>query len=288
MKKIRYYLTILLFTLVSSSSCSNDDKTEDFEIPPHLTITKKAEGAIRLMAYNVAVFNRDPGDPMNYQTIANMANEKEADALCLNEIDSCTTRTRGDYQLEKFAGIIGNWDFKYGSAIPYAGGTYGEGVVTKEKAIKKFSVGLPKGLGAEARVLVVMEMKDYVIATTHLDHANVEAHIEQVKVITQTMEKYYKNSGKPVFLGGDLNAKPDSETIKLFKENWTIISSTQPTFPSSKPTSCIDFFLQYKNGVECEVLHAEVVRFLKSGNTATASDHLPIIVDIKILEKNNP
>lgn len=284
--KIKYYLTILLLTLVSSSACSSDDKTEEFEIPPHLTIVQKAEGAIRLMSYNVAVFNRDPNDPMNYQTIANMVNEKEVDVVCLNELDSCTTRTDRDYQLEKFANIIGGWDFKYGSAIQYSGGTYGEGIATKEKAVKKFTVALPKGVGAEARVLVVMEMKDYVIATTHLDHVSAEAQLGQVKVINEVIAQHYKDSTKPVFLGGDLNTKPDSETMKLFLENnWKIVSSTQPTFPSNKPTSCIDHFLQYENGVECEIKHAEVIRFFKSGNAATASDHLPTIVDIKIIGK---
>lgn len=282
---IKYFLAIFLFILVSTSACSNDDKTEEFEIPPHIIVTKKAEGAIRLMAYNVAVFNRDPNDPMNYQTIANMVNEKEVDALCLNELDSCTNRTARDYQLEKFAGIVGGWDFKYGSAIQYSGGTYGEGVTTKEKAVKKFTVPLPKGNGAEARVLVVMEMEDYVIATTHLDHVSAEAQLGQIRAVNEAIAQHYKDSDKPVFLGGDMNAKPDSESIKLMLKDWKIVSSTQPTFPSHKPTSCIDYFLQYNNGVKCEVVHAEVVRFFKSGNTATASDHLPTILDIKIIGK---
>lgn len=286
MKNItKYLLIIFLLFATGLSSCSSDDTTDEFEIPPHLGNDKKAEGAIRLMAYNVAVFDRDPNDRMNYQTIANMVNEKEVDALCLNELDSSTTRTHRDYQIQKFAGIVGGWDYQYGSAIKYQGGTYGEGVTTKDKAVKKFFVGLPQGVGAEARVLVVMEMKDYVIATTHLDHVSAEAQIDQVKLITETISKHYKNSSKPVFLGGDLNAKPDSETLKLFMKDWKVISSTQPTFPSHKPTSCIDHFLQFNNGVECEITHAQVVRFFKTGNAATSSDHLPTIVDIKIVGK---
>lgn len=284
--RMKYYLLAVLLCSVSLSACNNEDKVTEFEIPPHLNIVKKAEGVVRLMAYNVAVFNRDPNDPMNYQTIANMVNEKEVDAVCLNELDSCTTRTGNDYQLQKFAGIVGDWDFKFGQAIPYRGGAYGEGIATKEKAVKKFSVPLPQGSGAEARVLVVMEMEEYVIATTHLDHASVGAHGGQVSVINETIAELYKDSKKPVFLGGDLNAKPDSETIKLLKKNWNIISSTQPTFPSGKPSSCIDYFLQYKNDAVCEIVHAEVIRFLKTGNPVTASDHLPIIVDVKISKKD--
>lgn len=282
-KNIRFYAMAAFLALTSLVACSNDDKIDEFEIPPHIKDTKKPEGAIRLMSYNVGIFNKDTENPLNYQTIANMVNEKEADVVCLNELDSCTSRTQKDYQLEKFAAIIGGWDFKYGSAMPYSGGSYGEGIATKEKAVKKFSVALPKGVGAEPRVLVIMEMEDYVIATTHLDHVSADAQIDQVKVINETMDLYYKDSDKAVFLGGDLNAKPDSETLKQFKKNWTILSSLQPTFPSHKPASCIDFILQYNNGVKCELLHAEVIRFLKTGNTAKASDHLPIIVDVKII-----
>lgn len=280
---IKSYILLALSALVCFGACGNSDKDLDFEVPPHRQNVKKEEGAIRLMTYNVLRFVYDKNDPYNYQTIANMVNEKEVDAVCVNELDKHTTRSRNDYQLEKFAQVLGNWDFEFGSAMPYSGGDYGEGIATKEKAVKKFSVALPKGVGAEPRVLVVMEMEDYVIATTHLDHVSAAAQIDQVKTINAAIEEQYKDSDKPVFLGGDLNALPDSETINFFKQDWTMLSGTHATFPSHNPTRCIDYIFQYNNGVKCEVLHAEVIRFLKSGNPATASDHLPVIVDVKII-----
>lgn len=282
-KKIKYYILVALFAFVNVNACGKDDKNLDFEVPPHITDTGKPEGAIRLMAYNVLRFVYDKNDPYNYQTIANMVNEKEVDAVCVNELDSFTTRSNRDYQLEKFAKELGNWDFEFGTAMPHAGGSYGEGIATKEKAVRKYSVLLPKGVGAEPRVLVVMEMDDYVIATTHLDHVSEQARIDQVKVITEVMEREYKDSNKAVFLGGDLNATPESESIAFLKEDWTILSSLQPTFPSHSPTKCIDYIMQYNNGVKCELLHAEVIRFMKSGNPAIASDHLPVIVDVRII-----
>lgn len=280
---IKFYILLALAALVCFSACGKSDKNLDFEIPPHRKNVIKEEGTIRLMTYNVLRFVYDKDNPYNYQTIANMVNEKDVDAVCLNELDKNTTRSRGDYQLEIFAEKLGNWDFEFGSAMPYSGGEYGEGIATKEKAVRKFSVPLPKGVGAEPRVLVVMEMEDYVIATTHLDHVSAEAQIDQVKTLTAAIEAEYKDSDKPVFLGGDLNALPNSETISLMKEEWTMLSSTHATFPSHNPTRCIDYIFQYNNGVKCELLHAEVIRFLKSGNPATASDHLPVIVDVKII-----
>lgn len=278
--------TILIFLACFTclTSCSSNNSDEDFIIPPHITEQGKQENALRIMTYNIATFTRDPNNLHNYQTIANMVLEKEADLVCLNELDSCTTRTGKIYQLEKFANIL-NWDFKYGAAMPYKGGTYGEGIATKEKAIKKFTVALPKGDGAEPRVLVVMEMEDYVIATTHLDHSNEAAHKAQVNLITETMNKHYKNSEKPVFLGGDLNAKPDSETMQLVKKDWEILSVTMPTFPSHKPTACIDYIIQYKNGVKVDLVNSQVLRWFNTGDASTASDHLPVIVDVILPKK---
>lgn len=280
---MKSYVLLMLSAFICLSACGKSNDGLDFEVPPHKTNVQKQEDAIRIMAYNVLRFVYDKNDPYNYQTIANMVNEKDVDAVCVNELDSFTTRSNRDYQLEKFAQVLGNWDFKFGSAMPHAGGSYGEGIATKKNAVKKFAVALPKGVGAEPRIMVIMEMEDYVIATTHLDHVSAVAQIDQVKVMNAAIEEQYRDSDKPVFLAGDLNALPDSETISFLKEDWTMLSSTHPTFPSHNPTRCIDYIFQYNNGVKCEVLHAEVIRFLKSGNLATASDHLPVIVDVKIV-----
>ena len=43
---------------------------------------------IRLVTYNVGVFNKYIAD--DYPLVAGMMREIEADAVCLNELDSCT------------------------------------------------------------------------------------------------------------------------------------------------------------------------------------------------------
>ncbi|MDO5036383.1 MAG: endonuclease/exonuclease/phosphatase family protein [Porphyromonas sp.] len=285
-KKLTIYSLLALGLLLALGACNTGTNPDDFVVPPHRETVAKPEGAIRLMTYNVLRFVYDQNDPYNYSTIASMVKEKEVDAICLNELDKHTTRSRNDDQLQLFAQALGGWDYEFGSAMPYKGGDYGEGIATREPAVRQFSIPLPKGSGAEPRVLVVMELEDYVIATTHLDHVSSEAQLGQVEKITAEIAKLYKDSDKPVFLGGDLNATPDSKTIKLLEQSWRRLSSTQPTFPSRSPKSCIDYIFQYINGVECEVLHTEVIRFMSSGNPATASDHLPVIVDVKILGKH--
>lgn len=204
----KYLMTLLMLGLAcNAAACMEDEPFYDTEIPPHASIdNSKGEGVTRLVTYNVGIFNKYIKD--DYQLIADMMKEIDADAICMNELDNNTNRTRHVYQLKHFASLMGSWDFEYGAAMPYDGGEYGEGVTTRKKAVNKFSVALPKGVGAEPRVLVVMEMEDYVICTSHLDHVSSEAQLEQVELITKTMKERYGDSGKPVFLGGDMNANP--------------------------------------------------------------------------------
>lgn len=236
---------------------------------------------VRLVTYNVGVFNKYIAD--DYPLVAAMMKEVGADAVCLNELDSCTTRTGGVFQLERIAQLMGSWDYRFGGAMPYQGGTYGEGVMTRDRAVDKFSVALPQGPGAEPRVLTVVELDNYVIATTHLDHKSAAAHLDQIAVINRVMTERYGDAAKPVFLGGDLNAAPDSETIRTLQEKWTLLTPTDSgTYPSDRPRKCIDYILQLDNGAKCEVTEARVLRHFEAGDAARASDHLPVLLEVRL------
>lgn len=283
----KYLMTALLLGMAfNAAACMDDEPFLTEDKPPHVSIDNtKGEGVTRLVTYNVGVFNKFIQD--DYPLIADMMKEIEADAVCMNELDSCTNRTRGVFQLKHVAGLMGGWDFQYGAAMPYSGGKYGEGVMTREKAVRKFSVALPKDVGAEPRVLAVMEMEDYVICTSHLDHVSPAAQLVQVELISRTMKERYGDSGKPVFLGGDMNATPNSETGKLLQKDWEILTITGfGTFPSDNPTSCIDYIMQLRNTPKCEVVGSQILRWFKSGDVTKASDHLPVMLDIKLPAKN--
>ena len=279
----KYLMTLLMLGLAcNAAACMEDEPFYDTEIPPHVSIdNSKGEGVTRLVTYNVGIFNKYIKD--DYQLIADMMKEIDADAICMNELDNNTNRTRHVYQLKHFASLMGSWDFEYGAAMPYDGGEYGEGVTTRKKAVNKFSVALPKGVGAEPRVLVVMEMEDYVICTSHLDHVSSEAQLGQVELITKTMKERYGDSGKPVFLGGDMNALPYSGTLRALQEAWTVLTPTDGgTYPSHDPKKCIDYILQLDNGVTSETAGARVLHRFEAGDAARASDHLPVLLEIRL------
>jgi endonuclease/exonuclease/phosphatase (EEP) superfamily protein YafD len=78
---------------------------------------------------------------------------------------------------------------------------------------------------------------------------------------------------KPVILGGDFNAKPDSPTIQELEKSWKRLTLLQPTAPTKKPDACIDYI--FLSGAEVVENKAAVV------DAPNGSDHLPITATVK-------
>lgn len=235
--------------------------------------------SVKLMTYNVGVFSKYTKD--SAPEVAAMILEKGAQAVAINEQDSCNRR-HDVYQTKHLAECLGGWNYLYRGAMPYLGGSYGEGLVTKDKVIDEYAIYMPLGVGAEPRVCVVVETKRYVFASTHLDHVSNEARTEQARQISETLKAKYSRSGKHVFLCGDLNSEPGDSPIKVLTEDWTILSKLEPTFPSDKPEVCIDYIMLLNNGAKVKVLKSEVCTEFRNGDVAHASDHLPLFVEVRL------
>lgn len=240
----------------------------------------KARRALRIVAYNVGVFSKYTGD--STQDVADMMYELGADAVAVCEQDSCNNR-HNTFQTRYFAELLGTeWDYKFGSAMQWNGGSYGTGVVVSRNIIRSFVINLPKGNGYEPRVCVVAETSDYVIAAVHLDHSNDAVRVEQASLLTDELMRLYGRSRKPVFLCGDLNATPDSPTLQQLSEDWTVLSEPASTYPSQNPSECIDYILALKNRARYKLLKTAVCTEFESADVSQASDHLPVFVDVMI------
>ena len=67
------------------------------------------------------------------------------------------------------------------------------------------------------------------------------------------------------------------------KQEWTILSPLDFTYPASAPTKCIDYIMVYRNASSrVELQSAEVPTAFKSGDVKIASDHLPVYVEVTI------
>ena len=274
MKATRSILATLCAVALMACGNSNDNQSP---------IAAKPRKAIRLMTYNVGAVCKFIGDDFskedNVKLIAEIVKESQADAVAYQELDSCNTRN--DYfQLKAITESCNpKWSYFYGPAIDYKGGKYGTGVASQNKrVIKTLYIPIPVKEKSEPRVLTIVEYKDYVIACTHLNGGQPA----QVEYLNAEIKRLYGDSKKPVFLGGDMNAFPESPIMDEFRKTWTIISqTTDGTSVRSTQKPCIDYILQLNNKAKAaKVIGSKVIKNAQAGDMKIASDHYPVYVDV--------
>ena len=220
---------------------------------------------IQIMTYNV---RHCAGMDLivDYDRTANVIIKNQPDVVAIQELDSMTGRSGRKYQLEELANRT-NYYPVFGKAIDYDGGGYGVGVLTKEKPLSTKRIPLP---GEEPRVLLVVELKDYVIACTHLDLEESE-RLASVPLIIEEAQ----NWEKPFILTGDWNDTPNSQLLLELTKYFTINSGNDFTFPADVPNECIDYVATFKNHSP-KTIESVVI------DEPEASDHRPLMVKLQL------
>lgn len=241
----------------------------------------KGANTLNLATYNVGVFNKSGTNSM--EMISKMMKEWDLDALSLNELDSCNTRSGINvYQLKDFAGVMGKWNYNFAGAISYKNGKYGIGVATPYEIKSKWALSLPNVDDKEKRAVSVVETDKFVFCSCHLGLTE-NAQLGQIAELEKFMKQHFTGYRKPVFFCGDMNAEPQMETIKKLQENWTVLSTTgDTTFSTSNPVKCIDYIFLYKNAAQVKVKTSFVGKSFKYGDPKTASDHFPVFVQVEL------
>lgn len=194
---------------------------------------------IRIMSYNV--HHCKGGDlRVDYERVANVIKRENPDFVGLQELDCKTKRTAGVDQAETLGALTGMYA-TYAMAIPLQGGSYGVSLLSREKPLSVIRKPLP---GAEARVLLLCEFADYWVGTTHLALQE-ENRIKSAQIIRNVIAECKGN--KPIFMTGDWNARPNSQTLAEFRKFMKILSAergrTYSGFKTHPPESecCIDY-----------------------------------------------
>ena len=240
---------------------------------------------VTIVSYNVGVFNKYV--PNSCAEVAEMMQEVRADVIGLCELDSCSiVRNDRRDQLKEFVGEMGDgWFGHFGRAMGFGGGGYGVGAVTSPrfKVVDHYTIALPKGNGSEPRAAAVVETDRFVFACAHLDFADEPSRLRQAEILTAELLESRNKTGKPVILCGDFNAAPDSRTLDFLREWWDVVSPYDLSFPSVSPRACIDYIMVLKGSCEYRVVGRAGVRSkFKFGDPKTASDHLPVVVKLRL------
>lgn len=228
-------------------------------------ITLSVFGQVKVMTYNV---RHCAGMDLvvDYDRTASVIIKQQPDIVALQELDSMTGRSGQCDQLGELASRT-SYHPIFGSAINYDGGKYGVGILTREQPLSAKHIPLP---GEEPRTLLVVELKDYVIACTHLDLEESE-RLASIPFIIEEAQRWQK----PFLLAGDWNDTLDSPLLQELTNYFDLLSGNAPTYPADQPQECIDYIAAFK---------AHPVLGLKTSvmDEPEASDHRPLVVILQM------
>ena len=230
-------------------------------------VTAAEAQKVRVMSYNVKNGMGVDGIT-SIERCSDVIRKVNPDVVAIQEVDS-VNRRNNYYVLGRMAEQTGYHAY-YGPTIKYRGGKYGIGVLSKKPALSTKFYPMPHR--REDRGVLVVEFKRYYLVCTHLSGQYIrDGRCVQVDVIREAVS----GLKKPVFIAGDMNARPGTPVMKAFKEFAVVLSDeNKKTAPSYDPRGCIDYILG-TNG-SFKVLDEEVIY------GCFASDHLPLYVDVKV------
>lgn len=229
----------------------------------------REKNVVRIMSYNVHNC-KGTDNEFNYDRIANIIDDVKPDVVSLQELDSVTTRNNGVFALKKLSELTA-MHYLFAPAISLQGGSYGIGMLSKERPIKYQTISLPGR--EESRVLLIAEFSKYVCCAVHMSLTEAD-QIASVAII----ENALKGISKPVFLAGDMNSEFSSATQIAMREIFKPLSNpNKKTYPSDDAKECIDYIYAYKeNQHQFSVIQNQVIP------EKIASDHLPLFTDVRI------
>lgn len=202
---------------------------------------------------------------VDYDRTAAVIAQQRPDIVALQELDSMTGRSGHRDQLDELASRTGYHPI-FGAAIDFDGGQYGVGILSHEIPLSIRRIPLP---GEEPRVLLVVELEDYVIACTHLDLDEAQ-RLASVPLIVEEAQQWQK----PFLLVGDWNDTPDSELLEVMTQHFTVLSGDEATYPADEPTECIDYVAVFDG--RAKAIESHVI------DEPAASDHRPLVVRVML------
>jgi endonuclease/exonuclease/phosphatase family metal-dependent hydrolase len=228
---------------------------------------------LRAASYNIrhgaGVDNR-----VDLPRTASVLRALNADVVGLQEIDHRVTRSGGVAQMDSLGRLLG-MQAAFGAFMPYQGGEYGLGILSRHPIARVEVIRLPDGNEPRVALLVdvVVDGRDTVsVVNVHFDWVgNDTLRFAQATALTRVLDTLRT----PYILLGDFNDEPGSRTLALFAARATEAQKPPDnhfTFSSTEPTKEIDF-----------IFAAPSTRWRSGGarviDERVASDHRPVVAD---------
>lgn len=240
-----------------------------------------SERQLRVLSYNIR-HGRGIDQQVDLQRIAAVIRSVSPDLVALQEVDQNVRRSGGVDQPAELAKLTG-MEVAFGGNIDLQGGRYGNALLSRFPIAEQTNHLLPRIDDSEQRGVLIARfdapqpLAGLTLLATHLDYrADPRERLASVQVLNQWQADHRDT---PALLLGDLNATPDSETLKQLATQWRATNDGElPTVPVDQPRRQIDFILTAPQN-HWQVIETRVL------DEAVASDHRPIF---SVLQWNRP
>ncbi len=231
---------------------------------------------IRILTYNIC--NGLGMDQVkDLDRTSRVINAINPDFALIQELDQKTKRSGGQDVLQEL-GRRTNMIGSFGKAIDFQGGAYGIGILSKKRPISIRVVSLPGR--EERRALLIAEFDRFYLCCSHWSLRE-EDRLASARLVTKELRKLKK----PVFFGGDLNAKPETDPAQEMFRNWICLSPDAPTWPADSPKVRIDYIFAFD---PAGLLFAnkdwknKMLKESKVLDEKLASDHCPVLIQFDL------
>jgi endonuclease/exonuclease/phosphatase family metal-dependent hydrolase len=259
----------LLLLLAFGMTCSPATRSEREGRPSDLVV----------MSYNIRHASGNDGR-IDLDRIADIILKVDPDLVALQEVDRFVERSGRVDQAAALAQRT-NRSMRFGFAIPYQGGDFGNVILSKHPILASHTLDLP-GEPGEARVLLDVRIDWPDGAGGHHPVVFYGTHLDPIRAP--------REAASPLILGaipdspdtlrilaGDFNDRPDSPAIQTLSASLTkATSSPLLTYPADDPDRQIDYIFHTTppawERVEVYTLDEPI-----------ASDHSPVVASFRPL-----
>jgi endonuclease/exonuclease/phosphatase family metal-dependent hydrolase len=198
----------------------------------------------------------------------------QPDLVALQEVDVETTRVGGVNQLDTLARLLG-MQATFGKAMDYMGGGYGVAVLSRWPIVETDNEPLPSSPDREPRTELTVEVRAgrdgplIQFTSTHLDQVRPDERLTQAEYLNELLIR----DDVPGILAGDMNARPNTEVMKIFEPWWTVALPFDPGATTTPPRPLLrgDHVL-FRPAARWRQIES---RFI---DDTVASDHRPVLV----------
>lgn len=233
---------------------------------------------LRVLTFNIHV-GIGMDNKFDLERTAKVIKDLDPDFVALQEVDRFAARSgKIDHlaELEKLTGMSG----VFGKTVDHSpSGEYGIAILSKHPIREHKFTQFPEMENQENRGLLQINVKfsddtELTFASTHFCHISETRRVEQAEKINEILSQ----GNTIAIIGGDFNARSNSESITLLKKHWTDATDGTPSFSSTNPRSKIDYIF-YRPEKALKLKETKVIE------DKITSDHRPVLSVLEWTDK---